>query len=69
MAFTREHYETIAKVIRNASLQVDSYAEELHTGSTQVLDKAQLIDDLLSVFKSDNARFDESKFIDACYPK
>jgi hypothetical protein len=69
MAFTKQHYIAISRIIRNASAQVGTFSDDLHTGSTQQIDKAQLVSDLSELFRQDNPRFDEALFIAACYPK
>lgn len=68
MAFSKQHYIAIAKAIRESTAQVDSFDGDLHTGSTQRIDKAALVSELSDLFSKDNSRFDETRFIDACYP-
>lgn len=67
MAFSRVHYKAIARIIANASAQVTRYNGDYATGSTQTLDKAELVSELSKLFVRDNERFDEGRFIDACY--
>jgi hypothetical protein len=68
MAFTRVHYKAIARIIAESSAQVDTFDGDLATGSTQHIDKAELVSELSKLFQKDNERFDEGRFIEACYP-
>lgn len=74
MAFSRAHYVAIAKLITEATRNdpqvyfTDAYGLNALTGA-YFIDKAQLVSDLSDLFRRDNPRFDEGRFIDACYPK
>ena len=56
MALSRKHYKAIANAIKQSST---SY-------SRNKINKVVLIDELSSIFISDNGLFSRSKFIDAC---
>lgn len=55
---TKKDYEAIAESIKQTTVIMNQ---------TQVVNKAQLIYQLGRYFKSDNPRFNESKFVEACY--
>ena len=49
--FSRQHYESIAKIIKN-------------TPGSNI--KEHLCDEFVKLFKKDNSRFDEDRFREAC---
>jgi len=50
--FTPEHYIRIASVVRKFGAEIK---------------KDDLIDELVFLFKKDNKKFDDTKFIEACF--
>lgn len=59
-AFTKQHYEAIAAVIRHASGALPP------SGSLQGLDKDTVVMGLADLFARDNERFDLQRFVKAC---
>ena len=53
--YRREHYRSIAKVIRDSQTRV--------IGTSYILiDKGELVNQFITLFVQDNPRFDEKKF-------
>ena len=64
MAFSKQHYIAIARIIATA----EQHSIATQSGLIRTVDKAELVSELSKLFAQDNARFDETRFIDACYP-
>lgn len=58
-AFTRQHYVTIAKIIKD---EIDISESEPHTQERI----GRLAEKLAKVFKADNPNFNENQFLNAC---
>ena len=61
MAFTRQHYQAIASIIR-AELTPHGIINSDHTN----LPLTRLAENLAEYFAKDNPRFDHKKFLSAC---
>ena len=62
---SRKHYEAIASIIKDNSLEVVD--ETTQDGdSTWYINKDEFINDLTSYFKSDNKAFSWERFVNAC---
>ena len=56
---TRKHYRLVAKIIKDNTIINNNMM-------LPTLNKLNVINDLMLVFKQDNNNFNSSKFIDAC---
>ena len=56
---SKKHYETIASIIKDNTLNDDVLNETY-------IDKEAFINDLTSYFNSDNNRFSWERFVEAC---
>ena len=56
---TRKHYRQVAKIIKDNTIINNNMM-------LPTLNKLNVINDLMLVFKQDNNNFNSSKFIDAC---
>jgi hypothetical protein len=72
MAFTKRHYEEVARIIRTQReraqwLRAEYQSEE----SAKAIDSAarMISEDLRRMFAADNPRFDGTRFDMACEPK
>lgn len=73
MAMTKRHFEKLARILRDAKSEADSYAptgggsvDEYATGRADAVSSmAQAIADMCS---DENPRFDRNRFLDACRP-
>lgn len=66
-AFTRQHFEAIANIIKDndwSKLGQTSQSDERAQAAHQVL--RNVADDLADLFKQDNAQFDKARFMKAC---
>jgi hypothetical protein len=62
MAFTRQHYVAIARIIKDT--KNDYSGEASARGAIAAL--KQVANDLASFFKQDNSSFDKERFLNAC---
>ena len=69
MAFTKQHYEAIAKIIKSytqADPEPPSDDTEVRLDAVSVRTSRWIAKDLIDYFAKDNPRFDCDKFIKAC---
>jgi len=61
--FTQKHYIAIAEALKEVNPRLDDFAEDKHPDTFDTFDK--VVDVLTHLFKMDNEKFDEAKFIKA----
>jgi len=62
--FSRQHYEIVAKILSNYAYKGFGYMSE--QTETRINTTEDIIEDFITVFKVDNANFDEIRFMKAC---
>lgn len=67
MAFTKRHYEEVARIIRQAYEDAREYPPSESKAGAEAVDRIQT--DLRRMFAADNPRFDGTRFDMACEPK
>ena len=62
--FSRQHYEIVAKILSNYSYKgAGGISDRVIIASNTT---GEIMDDFITVFKADNANFDEIRFKKAC---
>lgn len=64
MAFTKQHYERVAKIARRHTILTQTTHGQRSAGDLMI--PCDFIDDLADMFAADNPRFDRARFLLAC---
>ena len=67
---SRKHYVMIAGIVKDNTIVVKGSCEFDNCDCVKMLptlNKVNLINELATMFKSDNINFDKDRFISACY--